>query len=500
VIAMKGFASLGWLAAVVVVSQVLAACGGDDGSGTSADELATVCAHGATVVGVDVSEFQGAIDWAAVRASGRVFGIARVSDGTQHVDPTFAANYAGMQAHGLVRGSYQFFRASEDPVAQANLLLSHVGALGPGDLPPMLDVEVTDGQSNATIDARIAAWVARIEAATGRAPLVYTGPYFWGHIGSPASLGTTLVVADWGPSCPLVPQSWASWKFWQYADNGHVGGIGGLVDLDRFDGTETELRALTGASSTTSDVPSPSDYVGIASTADGGGYWIAKGDGGMFSFGDAKFYGSAGNLHLTMPAVGVATTSDEKGYWIGASDGGLFAFGDAPFLGSMGGKKINGPVVGLAGTKTGYWLAGDDGGVYGFGNAFYGSMGGKKLNAPVSGIAATPTGHGYWLVAKDGGVFAFGDAEFHGSMGGKHLNAPVVGIAGTPSGHGYWLVGADGGMFGFGDAKYYGSMGGTKLAAPVTGMAARPQGDGYWLVAKDGGVFAFGAAGFHGRP
>ena len=491
------------LAAVVLGSQVLVGVGcsgAGDGAGSSSDDLATVCAASGTVEGIDVSEFQGSIDWAAVRASGRVFGIARVSDGTQHLDPTFAANYAGMKAQGMVRGSYQFFRASEDPVAQANLLLANVGALEAGDLPPMLDVEVTDGQTNATIDAGIAAWGARIRAVTGRSPLVYTGPYFWGQIGNPSNAGTTLVVADWGPSCPLVPAAWPSWQFWQYADDGSVSGIAGLVDLDRFDGSESALRALTGAGASNSDVPLPTDYVGIASTADGGGYWVAKGDGGMFSFGDAAFYGSAGNLHLNMPAVGVATTSDEKGYWIGAADGGLFAFGDAPFLGSMGGEKLNGPVVGIAGTKNGYWLVGDDGGVFAFGDAFYGSMGGKTLNAPVSGIAATPSGKGYWLVAKDGGVFAFGDAPFLGSMGGQHLNAPVVGIAATASGKGYWLVAADGGMFSFGDAKFFGSMGGQALNAPVSGMAARPQGDGYWLVAKDGGVFAFGAAGFHGRP
>ena len=475
----------------------LVGCGNADGTGSASGELVTVCASGGTVEGVDVSEFQGAIDWHAVHGSGRVFGIARIADGTQHVDPTFATNYAAMKAEGMVRGSYQFFRASEDPIAQADLVLSKIGALGPGDLAPMLDVEVTDGQSNATIDAKIEAWIGHIKAATGKTPLVYTGPYFWGQIGAPANQGSALVVADWGPSCPLVPPTWSAWSFWQYADNGHVSGIGGLVDLDRFDGSEAQLRAMTGGGASTSDVPLPTDYTGIASSADGGGYWIVKGDGGVFTFGDAVFHGSAGSDHLAMPAVGIATNG--TGYWLTASDGGLFAF-DAPFLGSMGGQKLNGPVVGIAGTKSGYWLVADDGGIFGFGNAFYGSMGGKHLNAPVSGIAATPSGQGYWLVAKDGGIFAFGDAAFYGSMGGKSLNAPVVGIAATPSGHGYWLVASDGGMFTFGDAHFYGSMGGQHLNAPVTGMAARPQGDGYWLIAKDGGVFTFGAAGFHGRP
>jgi GH25 family lysozyme M1 (1,4-beta-N-acetylmuramidase) len=437
---------------------VLAGCSGGDGTGSSTDELAKVCATGTTVQGVDVSEFQGAIDWHAVHASGRVFGIARVADGVQHVDPTFGANYAAMKAEGMVRGSYQFFRASEDPIAQADLVLNAIGALGPGDLPPMLDVEVTDGQSNATIDAKIESWISHIEAKTGKKPLVYTGPYFWQQIGSPANLGASLVVADWTQGCPLVAPTWGSWTFWQYADNGHVSGIGPLVDLDVFDGDESQLRALTGGSSAPSDLPSPSDYVGIASSADGGGYWIVIGDGGVFTFGDAAFHGSAEPFHLAMPAVGIAATHDGGGYWVVAADGGAFAFGDAPFLGSMGGKTLNGHVVGIAGTSSGYWMTAVDGGLFGFGEAFYGSMGGKPLNAPVVGIAATPSGHGYWLVASDGGMFSFGDAQFYGSMGGKALNAPV------------------------------------------TGIAARPQGDGYWMIAKDGGVFTFGAAGFHGRP
>ncbi len=487
---------------LLIGTLALVACGGSpDDAASTADDLVTVCAAGGTLEGVDVSEFQGAIDWNAVHASGRAFGIARVSDGTQHVDPTFAANYAGMKSVGMVRGSYQFFRASQDPIAQADLLLSRIGTLGPGDLAPMLDVEVTDGQSNALIDARIATWVAHVKAATGRDPLIYTGPYFWQQIGSPDQSQTTLVVADWGPQCPLVPPTWARWKMWQYADNGHVPGIGPLVDLDSFDGDGAALAALAAGGQQPSDLPARTDYVGIASSQDGGGYWVLKGDGGIFSFGDAKFHGSAGGSGIAQPAIALTPTDDGGGYFIAATDGGVFTYGDAGFHGSMGGKSLSGHVVGIAGDGSGgYWLAGTDGGVFSFGAAFYGSMGGQKLNAPVVGMAATPSGKGYWLVASDGGLFAFGDAGFHGSMGGKKLNAPVVGMAATPSGKGYWLVASDGGLFAFGDAHFYGSMGGTKLAAPVTGMAARPQGDGYWLVARDGGVFSFGAADFHGRP
>ena len=176
--------------------------------------------------------------------------------------------------------------------------------------------------------------------------------------------------------------------------------------------------------------------------------------------------------------VAMATTPDGHGYWIAASNGGVFSFGDASFYGSEGGQTLSAPIVGMAATPDGhgYWLVGSDGGVFSFGDAsFYGSTGALRLNAPIVGMTPTPDGHGYWLVASDGGVFSFGDASFYGSTGALHLNAPIVGMAATSDGRGYWLVGSDGGVFSFGDASFYGSTGALHLNAPIVGMAAAPE-------------------------
>jgi hypothetical protein len=126
---------------------------------------------------------------------------------------------------------------------------------------------------------------------------------------------------------------------------------------------------------------------GIARTATGNGYWIVASDGGVFSFGDAAFYGSAANLGINN-VVGIAARPQGDGYWLVGSDGGVFTFGAAPF---------------------------------------HGSMGGTALNQPVVGIASTQSGNGYWLVAKDGGIFCFGDAPFHGS-GGSYGLTDFVGM------------------------------------------------------------------------
>ncbi|MGH9302625.1 MAG: hypothetical protein ACRD0E_12190, partial [Acidimicrobiales bacterium] len=79
----------------------------------------------------------------------------------------------------------------------------------------------------------------------------------------------------------------------------------------------------------------------------GGGYWLVASDGGIFSFGDAGFFGSAGGIHLNRPIVGIASTPDGGGYWLVASDGGIFSFGDAGFFGSAGGIHLNRPIVGM---------------------------------------------------------------------------------------------------------------------------------------------------------
>jgi hypothetical protein len=89
--------------------------------------------------------------------------------------------------------------------------------------------------------------------------------------------------------------------------------------------------------------------VGMAATPSGNGYWLVAADGGIFSFGDAPFYGSTGAIHLNEPIVGMSPTPTGRGYWFVARDGGIFAYGDAPFRGSdVGLTDSFGDVVALS--------------------------------------------------------------------------------------------------------------------------------------------------------
>ncbi len=231
--------------------------------------------------------------------------------------------------------------------------------------------------------------------------------------------------------------------------------------------------------------------VGIARTANGGGYWIVASDGGVFSFGNAQFYGSMGGQPLNSPVVGIAARPQGDGYWLVASDGGIFCFGAAGFYGSMGGQPLNQPIVGMCSTASGngYWMVAKDGGIFSFGDApFNGSWGGHGLTDFV-GMASTPA-NGYWLVRSTGSIYSFG-APYYG--GGEAGNS-VVGMTVNSDGTGYWQTKNVGNIYSYGNVAYAG--GANELT--FVGIARGPSNGGYWLVKNDGAVFSFGDAAYHG--
>ncbi len=232
------------------------------------------------------------------------------------------------------------------------------------------------------------------------------------------------------------------------------------------------VDAPPAAQATVAPVLTPGDrVVGMASTADGQGYWLATAQGFVFArFGDSVPYGSMANTHLNAPIVGIVATPDGRGYWLAAADGGVFAFGDAVFSGSLGASPPSSP------------------------------------QDRVVGIGAFPDDSHYWLITAGGSLTVFGFSSGSWPSGWADIsatapNAPFVAVAnwGTRSDfQGVWMEGADGGVFTLGAAPFYGSTGGLPLNQPVVGMAVTPSQDGYWLVAGDGGVFAFGGAPFLG--
>lgn len=226
---------------------------------------ATVRFDAATDVleGIDVSHWQGAIDWPQVAGAGKAFAILKATDGKPatsgsglFIDPTYATNHAAARAAGLWTGAYHFARpdtSPDDAIREADHF-ADVISLGTGDLNPALDIETSGGLSPTALTAWVTAFLDRVTARIGARPMIYTSPSFWstalGNTRALADAGyKTLWVAHWTANAsPTVPASnWGGhgWTFWQYSSTGTVPGIVGAVDLDRFNGLDLRTQAYS---------------------------------------------------------------------------------------------------------------------------------------------------------------------------------------------------------------------------------------------------------------
>jgi lysozyme len=178
-------------------------------------------------MGVDVSHYQGDIDWEQVKDSGISFAFMKATEGTTFIDDTFAPNLQNARAVGIKVGAYHFMRATTTTEArqEADYFISQIHANGGFeqlDLPPVLDVEIATANTKQQITAIVRAWVERVNNLTSRQPLIYTYPYF----------------ADQ----PKDRAGWTHWTFLQFSDKGQVAGIQGNVDMDEYEGTVEDLE------------------------------------------------------------------------------------------------------------------------------------------------------------------------------------------------------------------------------------------------------------------
>ncbi len=212
-----------------------------------------------TVPGIDVSYWQAGIDWPKVRATGQRFTFVKATEGESYTDPTFEDNWKGAKAGGLLRGAYCFFHPSQDPKKQADRFVSVLQTLNdPGELPPVLDLEVTDGVAKDKIISKAKAWLDATEQALGRKAIIYSGVSYletnFSEVGGgpPAWTRDYSFWLGWFPAqyspgmSPLMPRGWFKWVFWQYSGKASVNGINTAVNLDLFNGTLDELFRFAG--------------------------------------------------------------------------------------------------------------------------------------------------------------------------------------------------------------------------------------------------------------
>jgi lysozyme len=193
--------------------------------------------------GIDVSKWQGTIDWRAVRAAGAQFAFIKATEGGDVVDDRFAQNYAAAKAAGVQVGAYHFVYWCRSAHEQAEWFKQHIPT-DPDALPPVLDVE-WNGHSKTCPKKvpreeaveKMRVMLKELEALTGKRPIIYTDITFHQDVMSDGSFDA---YPFWVRTVAAEPQEKYGdrhWNFWQYTTTGRVPGIRGDVDRNAFNGT-----------------------------------------------------------------------------------------------------------------------------------------------------------------------------------------------------------------------------------------------------------------------
>ena len=196
---------------------------------------------GYSVHGIDVSAYQGRIDWPEVARNRVSFAFIKASEGGTLRDPRFARNWREARSAGVLRGAYHYFLPNRDGQLQADLFARTV-PLAPGDLPPVLDVEAANFHDVAVLRREVARWLRLIEAHYGVRPILYSNHSFYqrhlaGHFDD-----YPLWLAHYEVERPTLPRD--KWIIWQHSDEAYVPGIRGAVDFNVFQGNFEALEAL----------------------------------------------------------------------------------------------------------------------------------------------------------------------------------------------------------------------------------------------------------------
>jgi GH25 family lysozyme M1 (1,4-beta-N-acetylmuramidase) len=212
----------------------------------------------ARVPGIDVSHYQGTINWSSVFAAGKKFAFTKATEGTTYLDPTLATNANGGKNAGVLTGVYHFARpdtSSNDAVNEANWFVSKAKQfMTTGFLHPVLDLEAGSGLGKTVLSQWVNSFCTTVRNAVGVDPIIYCNTNYASNFFDSSVTSHDLWIANWSTSYgdPLTTGSppigvWSgagqTWDFWQYADNGTVAGISGAVDLDVYHGDINALKS-----------------------------------------------------------------------------------------------------------------------------------------------------------------------------------------------------------------------------------------------------------------
>ena len=197
------------------------------------------------IQGIDVSHWQSDINWAEVHNAGYKFAFVKATEGVNYIDPNFETNMDNGKATGMLMGAYHFARPDENnAIDEAYYFISNANEyLKDGTLRPVLDVERGISLGNEELSNWINDWMNTVESETGVEPILYINSNYANNYLDESVSNRDIWIAHWTYDPEVSPDTgiWDNWVFWQYSDSGSVSGIVGNVDLDIFNGAESEI-------------------------------------------------------------------------------------------------------------------------------------------------------------------------------------------------------------------------------------------------------------------
>lgn len=204
------------------------------------------------LTGIDVSQHQGAVKFAVVKAAGHDFVICKSTEGEDFIDPGAGSSsdsnptrqehlgrrVRAIRAAGLKVGLYHYLRprAGRSGAVEANHAVKVAKAAGwgqEGDIRLVVDVEETALASRAATKRYVREFVERYEHLTGHRPVLYSFPFFLAQLGFKSTLGCPLWIAHFDVPTPTIPKPWSHYTVWQFTSHGSTAGVQGNVDLNK---------------------------------------------------------------------------------------------------------------------------------------------------------------------------------------------------------------------------------------------------------------------------
>ena len=198
------------------------------------------------VAGIDVSQFQGKIDWEDVKMIEEKFPIKyvfiRATAGDNKVDSRYKENWKKAKKYGFLRGAYHYYRPNENSVIQAKLFIKTV-SLQKGDFPPVLDIEkMPKEQSIDSLKVGLKRWLKLVDEHYKIKPIIYTSERYYEDFLKDDFNEYTFWVANYNFFAEDLKDDWL---FWQFSEKGRIKGIDERVDINIYNGTPKMLEYLT---------------------------------------------------------------------------------------------------------------------------------------------------------------------------------------------------------------------------------------------------------------